>query len=107
MNQLPLKTSIQFKDILLPASLGMVLPTVWLIFLELANENIFQPWMYLPLALIPISGAAGAVFFYMMGFHWFPQGVKKLIAIIFSCILYFFILWITSVFVFNYTGHWH
>ncbi|TFV97129.1 hypothetical protein E4S40_00280 [Algoriphagus kandeliae] len=107
MNPLTSPPPIRTKDLLLPAVLGLVLPTVWLVFLALANENIFQPWMYLPLTLIPLSGSAGAIFFYFMGFHWFPHGTKKLIAIIFSSILYFIILWLTSVFIFNYTGHWH
>ncbi len=54
----------------------------------------------------PHGGAVGGIFFFLMGFLWFPKGNQKLIAIIFSTILYFVAIWISAVIAFNFTGHW-
>ena len=59
------------------------------------------------LVSIPMGGAVGGIFFYLMGFLWFPKGNQKLIAIIFSTMLYFVAIWISSVLAFNFTGHWN
>jgi hypothetical protein len=63
--------------------------------------------MFLPLLIITSGGAVGGIFFYLMGFHWFPTGNKKLIAIILSIILYFVTLWISAVLAFALTGDWN
>lgn len=94
------------KDLILPAVLGASLPLTCLTFLILTKEDIFESWMYFPLTIIPTGGAMAGVFFYLMGFQWFPTGKKKLIAIIFSTILYFVALWISAVMAFAITGHW-
>jgi hypothetical protein len=62
--------------------------------------------MLIPLTVIPLGGASGGVFFYLMGFVWFPEGSKKLISVIFSTILYFVAIWLSAMIVFNLTGHW-
>lgn len=95
------------KSLLLPAILGAILPTSLLLFLIIANSENYALWMVFPLLIIPAGGALGGVFFYLMGFHWFPTGNSKLIAILSSCIIYFLIIWISSVMAFNLTGHWH
>lgn len=78
---------IPFKELALPAILGASIPFVLLTFIILTKEDAFESWMYFPLLIIPSGGAAGGIFFYLMGFHWFPNGNQKLIAIIFSTIL--------------------
>jgi hypothetical protein len=97
---------LSIKELLLPAALGASLPLACLLFLILTKENIFESWMYYPLTIIPIGGALAGAFFYLMGFQWFPAGTKKLIAIIFSTILYFSAIWISAVMAFAITGHW-
>ncbi|AMQ56442.1 hypothetical protein [Algoriphagus sanaruensis] len=95
------------RDLFLPAILGASLPLALLLFLILNKPGIFESWMYLPLTIIPFGGAVGGTFFYLMGFHWFPEGSKKLAALIFSTLLYFFGIWISSVMAFAITGHWN
>ncbi|MDP2042843.1 MAG: hypothetical protein Q8S14_08535 [Algoriphagus sp.] len=94
------------KKLGLPALLGAIAPFSLLLFIILTKEDMLELWMLVPLILIPLGGAAGGVFFYLMGFLWFPKGNQKLIAIIFSTLLYFVALWISAVIAFNFTGHW-
>ena len=107
MNHSEKSSKISLKDLLLPAILGASIPFALLSFIILTKEEAFESWMYLPLLIIPSGGAAGGVFFYLMGFHWFPTGNQKLIAIIFSTLLYFVALWMSSVMAFALTGHWN
>lgn len=95
------------KELILPAILGASVPLAWLTFIIIMKEDLFEPWMFYPLIFIPLGGAGGGLFFYLMGFHWFPEGNKKLIAVIFSIIFYFFSLWISAVTAFAITGHWN
>lgn len=107
MNQPEKSSKIWLKDLILPAILGASIPFTLLSFVILTKEEVFESWMYLPLLIIPSGGAAGGIFFYLMGFHWFPTGNQKLIAIIFSTLLYFVALWMSSVMAFALTGHWN
>lgn len=106
MNSSSSTPPFSIKDLILPAALGASLPLACLLSLILTKEDIFESWMYFPLTIIPTGGAIAGAFFYLMGFLWFPAGKKKLIAIIFSTILYFVSLWISAVMAFAITGHW-
>lgn len=97
---------IDFRSLALPALLGSILPLALLLFLIISSGDSFALWMAVPLTLIPASGAFGGVFFYLMGFRWFPRGSQKLIAVIFSILVYFVILWLSAVLAFNFTGYW-
>lgn len=94
------------KSLGLPALLGASAPFSLLLFIIITKEEMMELWMLVPLILIPNGGAVGGIFFYLMGFIWFPKGNQKLIAIIFSTILYFVAIWISAVIAFNFTGHW-
>ncbi|MDF2158586.1 potassium transporter KefB [Algoriphagus sp. CAU 1675] len=98
---------IEVKTLVLPAILGAIIPTALLAFLILANSDSFAPWMVSPLLIIPAGGASGGIFFYLIGFLWFPKGNQKLIAILFSSLIYIVAIWISSVLAFNFTGHWN
>lgn len=97
---------LDVKTLGIPALLGASLPFSLLLFIILTKEGHFETWMLAPLILIPLGGAFGGFFFYLMGFEWFPTGNKKLVAIIFSTIFYFVLLWLSSVIAFNFTGQW-
>lgn len=105
-NQLKSLLGLEPKFLLLPSLLGAIIPSALLIFLIIANKDSYEIWMTLPLLIIPTGGALGGIFFYLMGFHWFPRGNLKLIALIFSCIIYFICIWFFSVMALNITGHW-
>lgn len=94
------------KTLILPAFLGALVPACLLTFLIIANSSNYAVWMVFPLLLIPVGGAAGGIFFYLMGFLWFPKGSQKLIAILASILVYFVVVWLSSVLAFNFTGHW-
>ncbi len=95
------------KNLILPGVLGAVAPFSLLTFIILTKEDVFESWMLIPLTLIPLGGAFGGVFFYLMGFVWFPEGTKKLIAVIFSTLIYFVALWLSAVMAFALTGDWN
>ncbi|MFD2200330.1 hypothetical protein [Shivajiella indica] len=99
--------TLSIKKLILPISIGAFLPLAFLLIIILTKEDHFKSWMYYPLIIIPTGGAIAGAFFYMMGFQWFPKGSKKLLAIIFSTILYFLALWISAVMAFAITGHWN
>lgn len=94
------------KNLGLPALLGAFAPFSLLLFIILTKEDVLESWMLIPLILIPLGGALGGIFFYLMGFVWFLTGRKKLIAIIISTILYFVAIWMSAVIAFNLTGQW-
>lgn len=98
---------LPLKKLGLPALLGASAPFSLLLFIILTKEDMLELWMLVPLILIPMGGAVGGIFFYLMGFLWFPKGNQKLIAIIFSTILYFVAIWISAVTAFSFTGHWN
>lgn len=94
------------KSLVLSAILGASAPFSLLLFIILTKEETFESWMLVPLILIPLGGAIGGILFFLMGFRWFPKGSKKLIAIIFSTIFYFVVIWLSAVIAFNFTGQW-
>lgn len=106
MNTSPNSYRPSVRELVLPALLGASIPFALLSFIILTKEDAFEPWMFFPLLIIPSGGAAGGIFFYLMGFLWFPTGNQKLIAIIFSTLMYFVVLWLSSVMAFALTGHW-
>jgi hypothetical protein len=95
------------KEFLLPVILGAGMPLILLVFILLTREDSVETWMFFPLLIIPSGGAVGGIFFYLMGFRWFPYGYPKLIAVLFSTLTYFFILWFSAVIAFALTGHWN
>lgn len=107
-----MKTNIEFlkgfqlKSALVAGIIGASIPFSWLMFLILVKSEIFESWMWTPVIFIPLGGVFGGLFFYLMGFVWFPSGKPKLAAIIFSTLLYFVTIWLSAVFAFNLTGHW-
>ncbi|SFT37876.1 hypothetical protein SAMN04489724_0493 [Algoriphagus locisalis] len=98
--------SFQTKSALVAAAIGGSIPLSWLLFLVIFGKGPFENWMFIPLGLIPFGGAIGGLFFYLMGFVWFPNDKSKLVAIIFSSVLYFLGIWLSAVLAFSITGHW-
>ena len=82
MENQQLSKEIKPKNLLLAALLGAFLPFALLAIIILTKEDVFETWMIFPLTIIPAGGAFGGLFFYLMGFQWFPEGNRKLIAVI-------------------------
>ncbi|MBB6327350.1 hypothetical protein FHS59_002993 [Algoriphagus iocasae] len=96
----------QLKSALAAGIIGASIPFSWLMFLILVKSEIFESWMWVPLTFIPLGGVFGGLFFYLMGFVWFPTGRQKLAAIIVSTLLYFVAIWLSAVFSFSLVGLW-
>lgn len=94
------------KSFSLSSLIGASLPLSFILFIIATKEDSLEAWMFIPLTIIPIGGAFGGIFFYLMGFLWFPTGKQKLIAIIFSTLVYFVAIWLSAVMAFNLTGDW-
>ncbi|WP_425639615.1 hypothetical protein ACPUEN_08270 [Algoriphagus yeomjeoni] len=107
-----MKTNIEFlkciqaKSAAVAGLIGAGIPFSWLMFLILVKSEDFETWMMVPLTFIPLGGLFGGLFFYLMGFIWFPSGRRKLAAIIFSTVVYFIGIWLTAVFAFSLVGLW-
>ncbi|MEN2280989.1 hypothetical protein AAGF08_02550 [Algoriphagus sp. SE2] len=107
-----MKTEIEFlkgfqpKSALVAGMIGVSIPFSWLMFLILVKSEIFESWMWVPLTFIPLGGVFGGLFFYLMGFVWFPSGGKKLGATLFSTLVYFVAIWLSAVFAFSLVGLW-
>lgn len=54
-------------------------------------------WMVRPLIIVPIAGAAGGAFFYIMDYLRYQGGWKKPAAIVLSILGYVFVLWVGTV----------
>ena len=96
----------QLKSAVIAGIIGASIPFSWLMFLILVKSEIFESWMWVPLTFIPLGGVFGGLFFYLMGFVWFPSGRQKLAATIFSTLLYFVAIWLSAVFSFSLVGLW-
>ena len=90
-----------------PASLGkrmlqgaVIALTLILLFLLKAGEP--DPawgklWMIRPLVIVPVAGAMGGVFYYLMDHLRHQGGWRKAIAIILSLVVYIIGLWLGTV----------
>jgi hypothetical protein len=65
------------KSLVIPALLGALAPFAILLLNVLMKQEIFETWMLAPLILIPLGGAFGEIFLYLVGFDWFPIGNKN------------------------------
>ncbi|RAI89417.1 potassium transporter KefB [Algoriphagus yeomjeoni] len=107
-----MKTNIEFlkgiqaKSASVAGLIGAGIPLSWLLFLILVKSEDFETWMIVPLTFIPLGGLFGGLFFYLMGFIWFPSGGRKLAAIIFSTVVYFIGIWLSAVLSFSLVGLW-
>ena len=104
--KIKLLNGIQAKSAIIAGLIGASIPFSWLMFLILVKSSEFENWMFVPLTFIPLGGLFGGLFFYLMGFVWFPFGPRKLGAIIFSTLLYFIGIWLSAVFSFSLVGLW-
>ncbi|PRY88915.1 hypothetical protein [Mongoliibacter ruber] len=94
------------QRVLLPTIIGGSLPLAFLLFIILTKEEYFETWMIYPMTIIPLGGALGGAIFFLLVFHRYRVGTKKVFAIIFSIIIYLVSLWISAIIAFNFTGHW-
>ncbi len=103
LNELCKKLSMKKSGI--TVLIGAGIPLCLLLFILLTKEPHLEPWMLIPLTIIPSGGALGGATFYLLIFL-FPNSPRKLPAIVTGILLYSFILWLSAICAFNLTGHW-
>ena len=85
------------KRILFGAGIALILISAFLISAGEGNPEWPKLWMVRPLIIVPIAGAAGGAFFYIMDHLRYQGGWKKIAAVILSVVGYLFVLWIGTV----------
>jgi predicted membrane channel-forming protein YqfA (hemolysin III family) len=85
------------------AGIALVLLAIFL----LSPEDIdYGVWVILPMITVSVGGALGGIFHYLMDRLRCQGGWKKMMANIFSILVYILLLWLSLVAALNVTGHW-
>ena len=75
------------KRMLLGAGIGLVLISVFLIGVKNPNPTWGKLWMIKPLIMVPLAGAGGGAFYYLINhFFCYQGGWRKALAIVLSLI---------------------
>src|SRR6187402_845399 len=93
------------KCMLVGAFINLMVVTAFLIDVEGGKPEWEWYWMVRPLLIIPMAGAVGGAFYYLMKVR-FPGGWVGFAATVFSVLIHIFGLWIS--FVLGFVGtYWH
>jgi hypothetical protein len=84
------------KRMLVGAIIGLALIGAFLLSAGKPNPEWGAYWRIKPLIMVPLAGAAGGAFFNCMTSR-FPTGLPRIIAIIFSIVVFIIGLWIGTV----------
>jgi len=85
------------KRMLQGAGIGLVLITAFLLSAGEPNPAWAKLWMIRPLIIVPLAGATGGVFYYLMDHLRFQGGWRKVLANILSLLVYTIGLWLGTV----------
>ncbi|MET0393820.1 MAG: hypothetical protein ABW019_11800 [Chitinophagaceae bacterium] len=85
------------KPILTGAGIALSLIVVFLLGVNNADPAWGKYWMIRPLLIVPLAGAGGGLFYYLMD-RWRPRfGWNRIVVIIVSVIAYIIGLWIGTI----------
>lgn len=90
----PINTASLIKRMLVGASIGLILISIFLIGAGDPNPEWGKLWYIRPLIIVPLAGAMGGVFNYFVAQQDFKHGLVKGLAIIFSLIVFIIGLWL-------------
>ncbi len=93
----PVHPASMVKRMLQGAAIALVPITLLLLSVDEPNPAWPEYWMVRPLIVVPIAGAMGGLFYYLMDHLRYEGGWKKVLAILLSVIVYCFILWIGTI----------
>ena len=79
------------------AGIGLILISAFLLSAGEPNPEWPTYWMVRPIIIVPLAGAAGGVFFFMMDKFRIQGGWKKVVANIVTVIVCMFGLWIGTI----------
>jgi len=92
------------KRMLQGAGIALILISLFLLSGGEPKPEWGKLWMVKPLIMVPVAGALGGIFYYLMDYLRYQGGWKKILAIILSLIGYIFVLWLGTVLGLN--GTW-
>ena len=85
------------KRMLQGAAIAFALISIFLLGVDEPKPEWPKLWMAKPLIIVPIAGAMGGAFYYLMDHLRYQGGWKKALAYIISLIGYIVILWVGTV----------
>ena len=85
------------KRMLQGAAIALLLITIFLFGAGEPDPGWSKLWIITPLLIVPLAGAMGGVFYYIMDYLRHQGGWKKALAIIMSLIVYIVGLWLGTV----------
>ncbi|WP_345948137.1 hypothetical protein ABDD95_14900 [Mucilaginibacter sp. PAMB04274] len=85
------------KRMLIGAAIALVLISVFLLGVKHTEPAWGKLWMVKPLIMVPLTGAAGGAFSFLMDKLRYQGGWKAALAIMLSVLGYVFALWIGTV----------
>ncbi len=92
-----INTGVLIKRMLLCAAIGLILIAIFLSGVNDPNPSWGKFWMLKPLIMVPIAGAAGGAWFYLLS-HLFDQGGRSRIVVnIIGLISIIVALWIGTI----------
>ena len=86
-----------WKPVLTGAAIALTLISALLLTVKDPNPEWPKLWILRPLIIVPIAGAMGGLFYYIMGPLRYQGGWKKIIAVTISLIVYFIGLWMGTI----------
>lgn len=85
------------KLALLGAAIGFLLIGIFLMGVQNPKPEWPRLWMLKPLIIVPIAGAMGGVFFYLLDYLRFYGGWNKIFIYAVSFLMFVFCLWLGTV----------
>ena len=79
------------------AAIAFILISIFLLSVRHPNPAWPKLWMVKPLIIVPLAGALGGIFYYLMDHLRYQGGWIKVLAFIFSLIVYIVVLWLGTV----------
>jgi len=93
----PVHKSTLGKRMVLGAGIALVLIIIFLLGVDNANPAWGKLWMIRPLIIVPIAGAMGGLFYYLMAQVFNLAGWKRVVSIAVGVIGYIIALWLGTV----------
>ena len=92
----PLHMGSLGKRMLQGSAVALVLISIYLYGVDNPDPNWPKLWMLKPLIIVPVAGAMGSIFFYLME-RMYQGGWMKLVAILAGVVGYIVALWLGTV----------
>jgi hypothetical protein len=93
----PVHSAPPGKRMLQGAGIALVLITIFLLGAGEPNPGWGKLWMIRPLIIVPLAGAGGGIFYYLMDHLRYQGGWRKITANMLSLIVYIIGLWLGTV----------